>query len=152
MTGALSVSPDYFRAMGVRLGSGREFDAADGRPGNEVAIVNELFASTHWPGSSAIGRRIRLSEEADAPWLEVVGVSPPILGSESGTTEAIVYIPAAQEPDFEAVVVVRSTRPSEALALSLREEIRLIDPDMPLYDIRTVREALYLRNWPYRVF
>ncbi|MBV8904571.1 MAG: ABC transporter permease, partial [Acidobacteriia bacterium] len=74
--GQISISPDYFRVMGVRMELGRTFDKADIDKSPAVAIVNDALARQYFPHDNPIGKRIRLPERgADAPWLIIVGVS-----------------------------------------------------------------------------
>jgi ABC-type antimicrobial peptide transport system permease subunit len=83
----------------------------------------------------------------------VVGVSEPILQGnlEGNVVQPIVYVPYRQNPSG-MFVMVRSRIPKDALTASLRNELRSIDPDLPLFDIRTLDERLWQRTWPFRVF
>jgi len=154
-TWSVAVVPGYFEALGFDLRAGRAFDPTDGQPGAEVAIVNEPFAERYWPGESPLGRRIRISNAEDAAWLEIVGVGPAVLQSSSDQDPSVqptVYVPFRQEPGASAQIVARSGLPAAVVAQTIREEVRRLDPELPLYDIRGVEEMLRLRNWPYRVF
>jgi predicted permease len=151
----VSVAPGYFESLGVGIVGGREFAPADGEPGSEAAIVNEAFIERYWPGENPLGRRLKLSNAEDAPWLEVVGVGPPIFhqGFDNNTAvEPTVYTPFRQDPNFGTNLIVRSPLPPDTVAAAMRAELGAMDPDMPLYDIRTLEEILHNRNWPYRVF
>jgi putative ABC transport system permease protein len=159
--GTVVVAPGYFSSLGIRMLAGREFDATDGEAGREVAVVNAPFADQYWPGLDPVGRRIRLGVpfgagvDADSPWLEVIGVSEGVLQSSSDEDTSIqptVYVPFAQEPSAGFWIVVRSRVAPAALSGTIREELSLLDPELPLYDIQTVESMLRERNWPYRVF
>lgn len=152
---SVSVAPGYFDALDLRLLGGRDFTPLDGEPGAEVAIVNEVFRDRYWPGENPLGKRLKLSDDPDAPWIAVIGVSPAVLQASSDEDPSIqptVYVPFRQEPDFGTRLIARTSLPPEAIASALNEELRLLDPDTPLFDIQTVEEILRRRNWPYRVF
>ena len=132
------VEPGYFQALGLTLLRGREFNSNDGGPGSEAAIVNQRFASTYWPNEDAIGRKIQLDEKG--PWVEIVGISPPVRqsGLRQSQVDPMVYIPFRQSPLGSFRVMARSRAGEEAVARALREEVRNIDPDLPLFNIGSV--------------
>lgn len=155
----LAVSPEYFDALGLGMISGRSFTSADGRAGSEVAIVDEMFADIYWPGEDPVGRQIQVvsKTEDEHPWLTVVGVSPRVYqtGDEDDTdpeARANFYVPLAQEPRSDFAVVVRSGLATEALTGAIRDAMRQLDGDLPLFNIQTLEERLRQRNWPFRVF
>jgi putative ABC transport system permease protein len=96
---ALVISPDYFRALGAGLLSGRQFSDADGASGVPVAIVNQRFASAHWAGRDPVGKRLRLFDrDTPQPWVTVVGVAANIVQND-GTRQdfdPVVYLPYRQ--------------------------------------------------------
>jgi putative ABC transport system permease protein len=156
-TSRLAVAPGYFEAMGLKMLQGREFTASDGAPGAEAAIVNALFAARYWPDENPLGKRIRFGTAADAPWSEVVGVSPPIfqVGPPSLndlTIQPTVYVAYRQEPTQTLTIITRGGQDREALAGALRNELRSLDADMPLFNIRSLDETMAQRRWPARVF
>jgi predicted permease len=136
-------SPGYFRAMGIRLKSGRFFETADGRTGGRVVIVNETFAKTFWPGvTDPVGRRIRGTGEK-SPWMAVVGLVEDVkhYGLERPMRPGI-YVPVAQTPSPTLAVALRTAGDPAAVAATARAAIRAIDPDLALYRVRTMDEAL----------
>jgi predicted permease len=161
----LAIVPGYFQALDLKLTQGRDFTAADGNLGNEVVIVNEPFVKRYWPGEDAIGKRIRLgqdfvrfTDDPNMPWLTVIGVSPPVFqqpgpGQQNDlTVQPTVYVPFRQEPTIAFTVLARSRLPKETLVTAIRNELRSVDPDLPLYNIRMMNEILEQRRWPFRVF
>ena len=150
----VSAGPAYFATLGAPLLKGRAFDDHDGMPGAEVVIVNERFTAQYWPGKNPLGRKIRIGAEPDAPWLSVVGVIPQINREiEIGAnTESIVYVPYRQSPVRFVSVVARTLVPPSSLAQVLRGEVQALDPDLPVYRVRTMEEHLSQQLWPYRVF
>jgi putative ABC transport system permease protein len=156
----LTVGPRYFDALGVRLVRGRPFTTSDGTPGHEVAIVNQQLATMYFAGQDPIGRRIQLNDDAPgatpAPWLTIAGVAPSIRQRNAGDPDPdpVAYIPHRQNSNAArgiGVLVRTHADPVKATAL-LREEIRVIDPDMPLSNIRSMDEILAQNRWSMRTF
>jgi len=134
-----SVGAGYFRALGLTMPRGREFTPADGAAGAEAVIVNQRFAAQYWPGEDPVGRRIRLGQ---GQWSTVVGVSPPIRqASLHPDVDALVYLPFRQAPTSWFSIMARVHSP-ESAAKVLREEVRKLDPDLPLIRMRTLDEYL----------
>jgi putative ABC transport system permease protein len=162
----LSIGPKYFDTIGVRILRGRAFSDADGTPGQMNAIVNPRFVQMHFPNEDPLGRHIGLTDEVPTninggplPQLTIVGVMTAnviqrnVDGSLS-EPDPVVYIPHAvntqQNPGVTLLVRTRSD-PAQAAAL-LRQEMRALDPDMPLFNIRTMDDNLARQRWPFRVF
>jgi predicted permease len=158
----LSIVPDYFQAFNLRVSRGRGFTGSDGAAGSEIAIVNEPFAAKYWPGEDPVGKRIRLgqdfergTDDPNLPWLTIVGVSPPVFQQSNQNdlrVQPTVYVPFRQEPTIAFTVLARSKLTRDALITSIRNELRSVDPDLPLYNIRTLDDILQNRRWPFRVF
>jgi putative ABC transport system permease protein len=141
------VAPDYFRAMGLRVVEGRVFTERDTAEAPLVAMVDETFVRTHYPGESAIGKRLRFgstrSGDTDVPWLEIVGVVGHV--KNYGVDEASrveVYRPYEQSPASSVTLIVKADKDPAALAAGLREAVKASDPDVPLYAVRTLAEIV----------
>ena len=95
---ALVVSPAYFNTLGGAVLAGRDFTDADGASGMPIAIVNQRFASVHWPGQDPLGQRLRLFDGGTpGAWITVVGVVSNIV--QNGTRQEfdpLVYLPYRQ--------------------------------------------------------
>jgi predicted permease len=156
------VVPDYFESLDLAIGRGRGFIATDGAPGSETVIVNEPFVERYFPDADPLGARLRLGEDLDrgtenlsAPWLTIIGVSPPVFQQSPNQdlrVQPTVYVPFRQEPPPGFTVLARSGGAGEAVVAAIRHELRQLDADLPLYNIRTMDEILAQRNWPYRLF
>jgi predicted permease len=136
-------TPGYFKAMGIRLKRGRFFDDHDRGKTDPVIIVNETFVKTFWPGvSDPVGRRIRGTSK-NAPWMRVVGMVGDIrhYGLERPMRPGI-YVPLAQAPNNSMTVAIRTAGGPAALAPTARGVVRELDPDLPLYRVRTMEEAV----------
>jgi putative ABC transport system permease protein len=133
------IGAGYFAALGLTMPRGREFTPADGTPGAEAVIVNQRLAAQYWPGENPVGQKIRLGQ---GPWNTVVGVSPTIRQTSlRPDVDALVYLPFRQLPTFWFSIMARVRSPASA-ANMLREEVRKLDPDLPLLDMRTLDEYL----------
>ena len=151
--------PGYFETLELTLARGRGFTVQDGQPGAEVAIVNQRWVERFAAGASPIGMRIRLvTGDGDAPtppWLTVVGVSPTVRqqGMQgSAEPDAVVYVPFRQEPARFAFILARGQGPGAALAPVIRQEIRTVDENQPVFRVMTLARSFAHARWPYRVF
>jgi putative ABC transport system permease protein len=154
------VSPGYFDLMDADVLEGVTFGEHHTHDVDLVAVVNRSFAERHWPESSAVGRRFRPGTADTIPWRSVIGVvedlqmqgfAPP--GSPAATADGY-YVPLAQsDPSFMTLVARRAPGVSAtSLVPGLREVVRAVDPDVPLFQVRTVAEAAARTSWFYRVF
>jgi predicted permease len=157
------VGSRYWETLGVKLARGRMFDAADGTPGHETAIINQRFATMHFGSEDPLGRRIRLSVEqgpgqppASQPpyWVTVIGVAPTIRhrNIQEPLPDPVVYLPIRGETTRGAVLIVRGPSDASSLTATLRDMVRSIDPDMPVFAIQTMDQFLAQQRWPFRVF
>ncbi|PYV34816.1 MAG: hypothetical protein DMG09_20665, partial [Acidobacteria bacterium] len=123
-----AVSPAYFRAMGIPLLRGRFFSESDTAQSPGVVIVNESMARHYWPGEDPIGKRLAPAEGGSGFPLSVVGVYYPYLQS-LGILEG-------------ATLVVRTYTDPLPVAATVRKEIRAIQPDLPVGEIRTMERLV----------
>jgi putative ABC transport system permease protein len=158
----ITVVPDYFEALDLAIRRGRGFTATDGAAGGEAVIVNEPFVARYFPDADPLGMRLRLgtdlnrgTEDLAAPWLTIVGVSPPVFQQSPNqdlSVQPTVYIPFRQQPPVAFTILARSNVSGDSVVAAIRNELRQLDADLPLYNIRTMDEILAQRNWPYRIF
>ncbi len=154
-----AVSPGYFETLGVKILAGRDFTPADSRDSAPVALVNEDFARKEWPGESPIGQRINLwmgaeeeAENPDAGWAEVVGMVPDLraAGFDDEDDQQGIYRPVAQSEVRFAWIIARTRIDPVAFANPLRATVREIDPNLPLYFVRSMdkvlEETLFMPN------
>lgn len=140
------IGDGYFQAMDIPLLRGRFFTEQDLSTTQRVVIVDAHMADQLWPNEDPIGKRVRtggMDATSDAPWLTVVGavgrVKQDSLDSEP---RMALYHPHAQYPARAMNVVVRTNvDPSEVTSV-IRREIRALDPDLPLYNVRTMSERV----------
>lgn len=150
----VAVTPGYFKTLGADILRGRPFNDWDGKAGMEVAIVNEHFASRYWPGQDPLGKRFRLLTGSEGPWLQVVGVVPQINRDleKDSDFEGIAYVPLRQTSTRFVSIAARTLVSPASLVQAVRHEVQELDPDIPLYRVRTMQEHLSQMLWPYRVF
>ena len=135
------VTPGYLEAMGTVLREGRLLDWRDDATSPAVVVVNETLARRYWPGRSAIGHKLRL-DRSDAPPVEVVGVvADGKYRNLSEPPRPFLFQPLLQQYRGEATLIVRTDGDPRRLAPAVRDAVRALDPEMPLYDVKTLRAA-----------
>ncbi len=159
------VHGDYLQTLGVRLLTGRFFTPADVADSQLVAIVNQKIAEHYWPGSSPIGKRIRIgTQEMQTPWVTVVGeVADVKENSPDAPDKEQDYLPLAQLEkalgSLNAVgslygnggyIAVRTAMPPEQSANLLSATVRSIDPQLPLDRLQSLEHAVSDTEAPRR--
>jgi putative ABC transport system permease protein len=142
MSDITRISPDYFRAMGIRLQKGRIFDSQDQAKSKPVCMIDESFAQKHWPGEDPLGKRVRFGgpdADNDNPWMEVVGVVNHVkhYGVDQDSRVEM-YLPYTQNPIPSFTLVVKTAGDPSHLAASVRQAVARVDADVPLYQVRTL--------------
>jgi putative ABC transport system permease protein len=157
---ACLVTPGYFATMNIPLRRGRYFNEHDDRTwlagrdlsklnegqrgiaGVNVIIIDEEFARRYWPGEEAVGKRIRLGTDKEAPVLTVVGVVGRVkmegLSQDSKRVQG--YFSFAQMPFSGMTVIARAGSDPNQLIAAMRRQVKALDPDQPIYNIRTMNE------------
>jgi predicted permease len=140
------VTPGYFEAIGTVLREGRTFDWRDDAHGRAVVVVNQTLASRYWPGRSALGQKLRLNGPAAAP-VEVVGVvADGKYRSLDEPPRPYLFQPLLQQYRGEATLVLRTDGDPERLAPAVHDAVRALDPEMPLYDAKTLEQLVTGRS------
>jgi putative ABC transport system permease protein len=144
------ISPEYFVTARVRLVDGRSFDAGDRAGSKPVVIINETLAGQLWPGQSPLGRALI----ADGDRVEVVGVVQN--GKYRNVNEAslgAIFRPVAQTSPTTATVAIRTSGPPLNVAAAVRQVLQQVDPDVAVYDVRSMVEHLDNGNafFPFRM-
>jgi putative ABC transport system permease protein len=139
-----AVDAGYLQAYGLRLQAGRWFDARETPASAPVAVVDAAFAARHWPGEDPIGQQVRLEpDDATSPWRSVIGVVDPVLLAEVDDREhPAMFVPLVQQPRRFVSVALRTRGDPYALTQALREAVRRLDPDAPVYWVRSHAEAV----------
>ena len=140
-----SVTPEYFAVLQAALVRGRFFTEGDEDGKQPVVIVDETTARAFWPDRDPIGRRLSFGRAAtNPPWWSVVGVIKDIKNDgldQSGNPH--IYSPIYQVPRrFSLSVAVRTSLSATTLEPQIRREIQAIDPDVPVFNVRTMNEVI----------
>lgn len=133
------VSPGYFRAMGIPLVRGRDFNDGDNATAPGVVVVSQSFARTLWPGQDPVGKRISMEDDPKPEdWLKVIGVVDDVkqkgLGKNPDPAIYQPYLQAANHPGFlsHMTFVVRTALPPESIATGMRSVLRSVDKNQPI--------------------
>jgi predicted permease len=141
--------PGYFDALQIGLIDGRDFTRRDRVGSPAVAIINETMASTLWPGERALGKRIRNTDAAEPVWMEIVGVVRDVRfpgNLAEPATRFQIYKPFAQEPWRWGALVLRTSAPPATLVEPMRRAVAAIDPDIPVWEPRTIDQEIVRRT------
>jgi len=140
-----TVTPDYFRVMGIPLKHGRAFDGRDreGQPG--VVVVSEALAERYWPGQDPIGKRLKIPlppTEYHQAWLTVVGVAGDARYRELRATRVDLYMPHRQSDHRPHHLVVRARGDVTGLPAALQRVVRELDPEQPAPEVVAMTDAV----------
>jgi len=137
-----TVTPDYFRIMGIPLKRGRLFTDADARGG--TVLVNEAFVRRYWPGlrtdsPEPVGRRLKLDKE----WREIAGVIGDIrFGGPQSETGGEIYVPHTENLYSGLALVLRLNEPPARVTPALRAAVLAVDRDLPLERVATMDDVI----------
>ncbi len=151
----LSVTPGYLETMKIGLVRGRYFTQADNESAPGAVIVDETLASHFWKDRDPIGQRLRMPDDSadlmkvtpKTRWFTVVGVVRPVRLEDLsgvGNSAGAYYFPWAQQPSRGLTFAIRTSMASSAIERAARTELARIDPDLALFDIKTMSERMEL--------
>ena len=145
-------SPEYFSTVGIQLRKGRLFTAEDRAERPKVVLVNETAARAFWPNADPIGKTITMGQGGFETGAEVVGVVSDVRYStiESASVPDA-YIPFLQSPQSRMRIFVRSRLDQGTLAAAIRQEVRQLDSNLPLSEVKTMEERVGDAMWRTRV-
>jgi predicted permease len=136
-----NVTPGLFQALGIPLLRGRDFQETDGPDSMMVAIIDEPLARHYWPDGDAIGRRIETT--GDRQWMTVVGIVGGVNSQTLAEEKAPhLYLPMGQWTTPNAFLVVRTEGSPSAAFPTLRHEMKELEPDLPIYQVRSMSEIV----------
>ncbi len=132
------VTPRYFETLGIPIVGGRDFTKDDNEKAPRVLIVDQTAVGRYWPGQDPLGKKLSIWGHL----FTVVGVvrnSKHLIMSE--WPEPMVYMSYYQQPDWELIVQVKTRGNPADLAPALERAIHEIDGQLPVFDVRTIRET-----------
>jgi putative ABC transport system permease protein len=139
-------SDDYFKTLGVSMVKGREFNQRDSGNAPGVIIVNETFAKKFFPGEDPIGKRIKpgiATGEKKPDWREIVGVVADVRNRNlSSELRPGYFVPQAQVPFNQMTMVIRTTNDPHSLITAIQNEVKAMDPEVPVFNIKTMDEYI----------
>jgi predicted permease len=149
------VSPTYFDILGTPLIQGRAFSDSDEPQSQRVVIIDQTLANRYWPGQNPLGQHIQFggpNPNLKDPWLTIVGVVGDVKsdGFEAPLAPHI-YLPAFQGPPYASVLFLRTHANAGTLGDQVRSEVQSIDPNLPLFSVRTM-DAVIARSMADRRF
>jgi predicted permease len=151
------VTPGYFETFETRVLQGRAFTNQDIYESLPVAVINATFLGNFFPDGDAIGRRIRMGQsETTAEWLTIIGVVPDMkmegIGNNNSSAAGF-YIPITQSGVGNRVsIALRTQGDPMTAATAVRAKIADMDPNLPIYDVLSMKEVIAEETWFYTTF
>lgn len=157
----LTVTPGYFEAMGMGMAKGRAFDERDTETSMPVVIVDERLAERFWPGRDPIDQRVYMPRSPDdvlkpdpnRRWLRVVGVVKSVRLEDlagKGSPVGAYYFPHAQDMQWFLTYAIRTGAAPESMVRAVRVAVAQVDPELAVFDVRTMEERAELSLAPRR--
>ncbi|MGA2572098.1 MAG: FtsX-like permease family protein, partial [Terracidiphilus sp.] len=139
MVPCMSVDHAFLQTLGTRVLAGRDFAARDNEAAPRVVIINRALARQLWPNGDAVGKRLSLQGDA----MQVVGVVDDLrYWAMTDMNRALIFYPLAQHFQHIATVVVRTGVDPLEITASVKQAVAQLDPDMPVYNIRTLDQQI----------
>ena len=137
-----AVSPDYFRTMETPLKRGRFFSDADDQKAPQVVIIDEAFAERYFNNRDPVGLRIKRGGRAsEAPWITIVGIVGNVKSDGfDQPNQPHFYFPIFQNPTYAMAIFLRTDVAASSVTQSLREQVRGLDRDLPVFGERTMTQ------------
>jgi predicted permease len=136
-----TVTPEYFRLLGMTLLHGRFFSESDNETAPPVAVINEALARTYWPNGEALGQRIK--RPTDSAWTTVIGV---VADARTESLAAAIvpqlYLSLYQRRTKDLAIFVSGNLDTSAIPIQLREQVQSVDPDLPVFGAQTLDEMV----------
>jgi putative ABC transport system permease protein len=144
-----AASPGYFTALAIPLLHGRVFNRFDAEQTPKVVVINHAAARLYWPNENPVGKRV-LSGLDDSAWSTIIGVVGNVkhAGLDAETSPEMYYdylqipVDATNVVEATMALVIRTSMDPAAMVSSVRSEIRKLDPDQPVFNVRTMEEVV----------
>jgi len=149
----VTISPGYFQVLRVGVLQGRSFEPGDRESAQPVALVNQAFERKYFP-EGALGRQFALARGEHQEWRTVVGVAPDLgqATQNQGRTPEAFYLPLAQAPAAVMSILLDTAGPPLASTAAVRQAVRDVDANLPIFNVDTVDGQIRQNTWPFRVF
>jgi putative ABC transport system permease protein len=149
-----NVSHNYFEVAGIPLRSGRGFYESENLNAQRVTVISQELAKRFWPNESPLGKRLKLAAaDAEADWWTIIGVAGDVRyqGLDRETGYAI-YLPFNQEAAGDLHLLVKTNGNPSALIEAARQAIWSVDPQLAIYNARTMETVLANSTWQRRLW
>jgi len=150
----VGVTPHLRNTLGIDLLKGRDFTDTEGSTRSPVALINEEMARRMWPNEDPIGRRFHLTGSKEE-WFSVIGVIATFRHGQGDNTEPEdpgAYVPYPYQTTLNTGLTIRVSGDPRQITPSVREQIRLADPLLPVFQVQTMEQLRQLSYWQYRLF
>lgn len=140
------VSPGFFSTLGIPVVAGRAFTSQDREGTQRVAIVSESTARLFWPGENPLGRHFWVGARGNRPGLEVIGVVKDGKYYNSWRKDSarpFVFLAFNQAFQSQGTLMARGGTGTGSLAASIRREVQAMDPNLPVFDIKTFQQQFH---------
>ncbi len=152
----IGVTPHLIPTLGITTTRGRDFTDAEGWSHTPVAIINQTMAKRFWTGGDSVGGRFRLAEDPKAEWFTVIGVTPDanVFGIDPSNEQppAVAYVPYAYQQMLNTGLTIRVEGEPTSITSAVRSALRAADPNLPMFQVRTITEARRLSFWQYGLY
>jgi predicted permease len=147
LVNATMVTPSYFHLVGMTLQSGRLLGPLDNENAPDVAVVNETFARTYWPSDDAVGKHLKLNNTRgttmNGSWTTVVGVIADARTESLAESSAPqIYLSLYQRRPKDLAIFLRGRLDSAATPVELREQVQLINPELPVFGAQMLNDMV----------
>ncbi|HMB82036.1 MAG TPA: ABC transporter permease, partial [Vicinamibacterales bacterium] len=151
-----AVTPHLLKTLNVPLVAGRDFTDAEGQGRSGVAIVNGVLAKRLWPNrTDVVGQRFRLLDDTQNQWITVIGQVSDfrLFTVRDGKPSPYAFVSYPYNPTRNTGLTIRVAGGGPAsITSAVRQEIRRVDPTLPLFNIQSGEEARVNTFWQYRLF
>jgi putative ABC transport system permease protein len=139
------ICPNYFRTMGIRLISGREFTERDSQNAPGVIVINEAMAKRYWPNEDPLGKRIKIGFFiSDNPWLTIIGIAQDVKQGSLDRRPFPAFFRSYSQAAWPVMaVVVRTASSPGAFINPIKQSLARFEPDRAVSGVRTMDEVLY---------
>jgi hypothetical protein len=148
----IAIGARYFETLGVGVLRGVAFEELGEPALRESALVNERFVEVFSPDREAVGRRFRLIDDrapdAAPMTFTITAVAPAIRQEQNGDHQPVVYVPHGRTAPGAGSILIRGN--PDAFAEPLRQAVRAIDPDLPIYGLRPLARMSEVSRWYQR--
>lgn len=152
-TQVVAIGPRYFETLGLRLVRGSRFEDMDAASRATAALVNARFVARFSPDADPIGRDVVLINErtpnAPPQRFRIIGIAPPLRQQQQNGYTPAVYVPFLSQPAASASLIVHGN--PQQFAAIVREEVRRLDPDLPVFNLRSLALVSYMSRFTQRI-